>query len=249
MIFKNRPRGQGVRSIHLCFMDLVLPQRAIEPGAGMQLIGRYSSPFVRRVAVTLAHFDMAYDHHSVMPFGAGRVEAARFNPIARVPVLRLSDGEVLCDSAAILDHLDEVVGPERALVPPAGTARRRVLALLAIALGSNDKIVAALYERHFRPREIWHRPWIEACEGQVRDGFLWLEEQFAGPWFTGGSMTQADLTTAVFWSFGMAKRPGIFAKLNCPKLHALSETLEATPAFKATQPEAEMLSNQLGGSI
>ncbi len=60
---------------------------------------------------------------------------------------------------------------------------------------------------------------------------------FTGPWFTGGSMPQADLTTAVFWSFGMAKRPGLFAKLNCPKLHALSERLETTPPFKATQPK------------
>ncbi len=212
----------------------------------MRLIGRYSSPFVRRVAVTLRHYDMAYDHLSVMPFGAGKADVTRFNPIGRVPVLLLDDGEELCDSAAILDHLDETVGPERALVPSHGKARRRVLALLAIALGSNEKLVTALYERHFRPREIWHQPWIEACEGQVRDGYLWLEEQFTGPWFTGGSMTQADLTAAVFWSFGMAKRPGIFAKLNCPKLRALSEKLEATPAFQAAQPETEILSNQLG---
>ncbi|NQV60980.1 MAG: glutathione S-transferase family protein [Alphaproteobacteria bacterium] len=212
----------------------------------MRLIGRYSSPFVRRVAVTLAHYDMAYEHISVMPFGATKVDVTRFNPIARVPILLLDDGEGLYDSAAILDHLDEAAGPERALVPGHGKARRRVLALLAIALGSNEKLVTALYERHFRPREIWHQPWIEACEGQVRDGYLWLEEQFTGPWFTGGEMTQADLTTAVFWSFGMAKRPGIFAKINCPKLRALSERLEATPVFQATQPEAEMLSNQLG---
>ncbi|MDA1100876.1 MAG: glutathione S-transferase family protein [Proteobacteria bacterium] len=211
----------------------------------MRLVGRYSSPFVRRVAVTLRHYDMAYDHLSVMPFGAGKADVARFNPIARVPVLQLDDGEMLCDSTAILDHLDEAAGPERALVPSYGKARRQVLALLAIALGSNEKLVAALYERHFRPREIWHQPWIEACEGQVRDGYLWLEAHFTGPWFTGGSITQADLTTAVFWSFGMAKRPGLFAKLDCPNLRALGERLEVTPAFKATQPEAEMLSSQL----
>ena len=212
----------------------------------MQLIGRYSSPFVRRVAVTMQHYGMAYEHHSVMPFGAGRGQVARLNPIARVPVLRLDDGEMLVDSAAILDHLDEVAGPEHALVPANGKARRRVLALLAIALGSNEKLATALYERHFRPKELWHQPWIEACEGQVRDGYLWLEEQFTGPWFTGQAMSQADLTVAVFWSFGMAKRPGIFAKLACPKLRVLSERLEATPAFKAAPPETEMLSNQLG---
>ncbi len=212
----------------------------------MRLIGRYASPYVRRVAVTLQHYQMPYEHFSVMPFGADRAEVARHNPIARVPVLQLGNGEMLCDSAAILDHLDQEAGPERALVPASGKARRRVLALLAIALGSNEKLVTALYERHFRPKELWHQPWIEACEDQVRGGYLWLDEQFEGPWFTGAGMTQADLTVGVFWSFGMAKRPGIFAKLACPNVRALAEKLEATAAFKAAAVESEKLSSRLG---
>ncbi|MDE0943123.1 MAG: glutathione S-transferase family protein [Alphaproteobacteria bacterium] len=216
----------------------------------MKLIGRYSSPFVRRVAVTLQHYKMAYEHQSVMPFGDGRADVGRLNPIARVPILQLDandvQGEMLFDSAAILDHLDEAAGPDRALVPRSGKSRRDVLARLAIALGSNEKLVTALYERHFRPKEIWYQPWIDACEQQVRDGYLWLEDQFIGPWFMGETMTQADLTTAVFWTFGMTKRPGIFAKLNCPKLRALGERLEATPAFQAVPLETEMLSSQLG---
>jgi len=33
------------------------------------------------------------------------------NPVGRVPALMLEDGEVLIDSAAILDYLDEIVWP------------------------------------------------------------------------------------------------------------------------------------------
>ena len=50
----------------------------------------------------------------------------RVNPLARVPVLELDGGERLIDSTAILDHLDECVGPERALTPASGPARRAV---------------------------------------------------------------------------------------------------------------------------
>ncbi len=57
------------------------------------------------------------------------------------------------------------------LTPATGPARRRVLTLLAVAHGANEKLVAGLYERHFRPREAWHRPWLDACDKQVRDGF------------------------------------------------------------------------------
>jgi glutathione S-transferase len=133
------------------------------------LYGRYASPFVRRVAVTLRLYGIEYQHTPLMPFGPDKVELARFNPIGRVPALRLDDGEMLIDSAAILDYLDGLAGPDRSLTPASGPARRRVLALLAVALGANEKLVAALYERHFRPREAWHQPWLAACDKQVRD--------------------------------------------------------------------------------
>ena len=212
---------------------------------GLVLYGRYASPFVRRVAVTLRLYGTDYRHVPLMPFGADKAELAKFNPIARVPALQLDDGEMLIDSAAILDHLDSLVGSERRLTPPSGPARRRVLTLTAVALGANEKLVAGLYERHFRPREAWHAPWLAACDKQVRDGFVWLDGAFAGPWFTGPAMTQADVTVAVFWLFGRARRPNFFARLGCNRLDELAERLQTTPAFQTTMPEPEALTDQL----
>jgi glutathione S-transferase len=209
------------------------------------LYGRYASPFVRRVAVTLRLYNIEYQHVPLMPFGPDKAELARFNPIARVPALRLSDGEMLIDSAAILDYLDSLAGPDRSLTPVAGPARRRVLRLLAVALGANEKLVAALYERHFRPREAWHAPWLKACDKQVRDGFIWLNGAYTGPWFTGAEMTQADVTVVVFWLFGRARRPRFFAGLGCERLNDLAERLQATSAFQTTAPEPETLTDRL----
>ena len=209
------------------------------------LYGRHASPFVRRVAVTLRLYGIDYLHVPLMPFGPDKTALAAFNPVARVPALQLADGEMLIDSAVILDHLDDVAGG-RSLTPAAGAARRRVLTLLAVALGANEKLVAGLYERHFRPREMWHKPWLDACDRQVRDGFQWLDAQFGGPWFAGAAMTQADVTVAVFWLFGRAKRPRFFAGLGCTKLETLAERLQDTPEFRATMPEPETLASGLG---
>ncbi len=214
----------------------------------MRLYGRYASPFVRRVAVTLHLYDLPYEHSALMPFGADKTALAKVNPIARVPALEIGGGEVLVDSAAILDHLDELAGPARALTPSTGPDRRRVLTLLAVALGANEKLVAGLYERHFRPREAWHGPWLAACDKQVRDGFAWLDAEFAGPWFTGDGMTQADVSVAVFWLFGRAKRPTFFAGLGCRRLEALADRLQETPAFAATAPEPEKLTSTLSAA-
>jgi glutathione S-transferase len=230
-------------------IEIVMPEddAAAMPAAPPDpvLYGRYASPFVRRVAVTLRLYGIGYRHVPLMPFGPDKAELAQFNPIARVPALQLADGEMLIDSAVILDHLDQMAGPKRSLTPAAGAARRRVLTLLAVALGANEKLVAGLYERHFRPREAWHAPWLTACDKQVRDGFGWLDAEYAGPWFTGAEMTQADITVAVFWLFARVKRPRFFSSLGCTRLETLADRLQGTTEFQATLPEPETLANDL----
>lgn len=215
----------------------------------MRLIGRYASPFVRRVAVTMQLYGMPYEHESVIPFGDTKASLEAVNPITRVPTLVLDDGEALVDSAAILDYLDELAGPERALIPPSGGERRKVMRLLAVALGTMDKVVAVNYERRFRPKEIWHRPWLDQCDKQVIDGYRWLDNAFEGEWLTGGRMTQADITLAVFWGFGRDTRPNFMDRLGCNRIEAMAARLEETAPFQATQREAEPLpSTALAGT-
>lgn len=202
----------------------------------MRLYGRYNSPYVRRVAVTMQLYGIAYEHESLLPFGTAKAELAKLNPITRVPVLALADGECLVDSTAIIDHLDEIAGPDAALTPPGGKARRQVLSLLGIELGIMEKLVSVLYERQFRPKEKWHRPWIDACEVQIRDGFEWLNGEIGTDWLVGDRMTQADVSLAVFWDFATRLRPNFFADFECSDIDTLVEKLRQTPAFQRTEP-------------
>src|SRR3546814_6962420 len=118
----------------------------------MLLVGQYDSPFVRRVGVSLRVLGFDYEHDRRSVFGD--FDSMReTNPLGRIPSLMLEDGTVLIDSAAILDWLDETVGPERALIPRAGAERRRALRLIALATGAVDKAGAAAYERIIRPAQ------------------------------------------------------------------------------------------------
>ena len=124
----------------------------------MVLVGQYDSPFVRRVAVSLRLLGFEYAHDTRSVFGD--FDAMRqVNPLGRIPSLVLDDGEVLIDSAAILDWLDQSVGPARALVPPAGPERGRALRLIALATGAIDKVGAAAYERLLRPAALRWPEW------------------------------------------------------------------------------------------
>ena len=101
----------------------------------MILVGQFDSPFVRRVAVTLNHYHMPYTRNPISVFrDVGEMQ--KINPLVRVPSLILETGEVLIDSSAIIDHLDEMAGPARALTPAHGPERRKVMQAIVLALGA-----------------------------------------------------------------------------------------------------------------
>src|SRR5260221_11615035 len=103
----------------------------------MILVGQYDSPFVRRVAVSLRVLGFAYEHDTRSVFGDFD-SMRRTNPVGRIPSLVLDDGEVLIDSGAILDWLDEAVAPRSALLPPHGPERRPAFQLMALAARALD---------------------------------------------------------------------------------------------------------------
>jgi len=92
----------------------------------MILIGPNRSPYTRRVAITLNIYGMAYEQRPLSGFD-DRAAVRASNPLGRIPALVLDSGETLVDSVAIIDHLDEIYGRERALTPAAGADRRAVL--------------------------------------------------------------------------------------------------------------------------
>ena len=204
----------------------------------MILVGRYLSPFVRRVATTMYLYDLPFEHRPFAVVGDDREKIRDLNPVVRVPALILDDGETLVDSAAILDYLDEQVGPERALTPAFGAERRRVLKLMAVAVGAVEKATLVAYEKRYRPEEKWHPPWVEMISEQSRSGFQWLDGQAGSPWLAGSQLTQADLTTASAYEFMRIATPELFATLECPKLEALSQELGTLEAFRETAPPA-----------
>lgn len=140
----------------------------------MILVGRYLSPFVRRTAITLELYGLPFEQRALSTM-ADMEQIKQLNPVGRVPVLILDDGSSLVDSATIIDYLDELAGPARALTPPSGPARRLVQGRVAVALGTMEKAVAYSYETKRRPAERQHQPWVDNLTSQVAGGLAALE--------------------------------------------------------------------------
>ena len=200
------------------------------------LIGHYDSPFVRRVGISLHILGIPFERQLLSVF-SNADELRAYNPVGRVPALVLEDGEVLVDSAAILDHLDEVAGPGQALMPPKGKSRRDALQRIALATGISDKAVAIVYERRNHGDAV-DAGWIARCRGQQDAALAALEDRFAADPPGSAGLMQPEITVATALGYLRLRLPlrEALPPGRYPALQALSGRAEAHPAFQACLP-------------
>ena len=204
----------------------------------MQLIGMLDSPYVRRVAISLQLLGLPFEHRSVSVF-RGFDEFSRINPVVKAPTLVCDDGGALMDSTLILEYAEALAEP-RSLMPAALAERQRTLQLVGLALAACEKSVQIVYERHLRPAEKQHAPWVARVQGQMAAAFAALEAELARRPLacTSATIDQAGVSVAVAWFFVRAMLPELVSAAQHPALQALSEQAEPLPAF-ANAPHGE----------
>ncbi len=201
----------------------------------MILIGVNRSPYTRRVAITLQHYGMPYETRDLTGF-ANWEEVKVSNPLGRIPALILDDGEALLDSAAIVDHLDEVYGRERALMPASGADRRAVQRLASLMMGACDKGLHAAYERNHHPPEKVHLPWINECTMRMKNALKAVDAMAAPDQFLLlGRLTPADVTAFIAERLARVGL-GVDTEAEMPRLRAMTKRLAELPAFAKTEP-------------
>jgi glutathione S-transferase len=151
----------------------------------MQLIYAAASPFARKVRVLAAETGLLERIElidtAVLPTTLNeRVNAC--NPLGKIPVLLLDNGEALYDSRVICEYLDTLHGGARLL--PQDAARWPVLRLVALADGLMDAALLARYEKAVRQPEQQSQAWLDGQLGKVQRALAELErqtEQLRGP--------------------------------------------------------------------
>jgi glutathione S-transferase len=199
----------------------------------------FDSPFVRRVAVSMNLLGMTFEHRN-WSVGKDFELIRQFNPLGRVPTLVQPDGEVLIESSAILDFLDERAGPERALLPSSGKSRRQALHIVAVALGAAEKGVTQVYETVFRPPEKRYRPWLERCHTQIHAALAELDrlcQSSTGEWLIDNRLSQADITVTCAYTFLVDALAIGRTGTGYPGLAAIAERCEAMPEFHSVRAE------------
>lgn len=198
----------------------------------MILIGMFDSPYTRRVAISATLLGIPFEHRN-WSVGSDFDRIRAYNPLGRVPVLVLDDGQALIESSIIVDYLDQLAGPEHALLPAGGPTRLQTQTILAIATGAVDKGIHVVIERVFRPVDKHHAAWTDRCRAQVAGACTELERVCASradrEWLVADAITQADITLACFLTYLREAMPLDLAAY--PALEQRVQHYESRPAF------------------
>jgi maleylpyruvate isomerase len=164
----------------------------------VKLYSYFRSSAAYRVRIALNLKGMPYDMvpiHLTKDGGHQRKpEFVAVNPQMRVPALALDSGDVLTQSLAIIEYLDEIQR-EPPLLPAGALARAKVRAIaqaVACDIHPLNNLIALQYLKntlkHAQPEiDAWYHHW-------VIEGFKAIETMISpGPYACGAHVTLADL--------------------------------------------------------
>jgi maleylpyruvate isomerase len=205
----------------------------------MKLYTFFRSSAAYRVRIALNLKGLPYDTVSVhLTKDGGHQHAPEFravNPQMRVPALALSSGEVLTQSLAIVEYLDEAY-PEPPLLPADALERAKVRAVAqAIACDIhplNNTSPLRYLKRHLKHEQpeidAWYHHWVtvgfEAIEAMIKPA----------PYACGAHVTLADICLVP--QVANARRLNVTLD-KFPKIVAVDAACQKLPPFEKARPE------------
>ena len=198
---------------------------------------RSSAAYRLRIALNLKGlpYEMVAIHLTKDGGHQHRADYHAVNPQERVPSLQLSSGEVLIQSLAIIEYIDEIE-PEPPLLPPDALDRakaRAIAQIVACDIHPLNNLVSLQYLKRTLKHEqadidAWYHHW-------VLEGFAAIEALIEpGPYACGAHVTLADLCL-VPQVFNARRLKVPLDKF--PKIVAVDAACLKLPAFDKARPE------------
>lgn len=203
----------------------------------MKLIGSSSSPYVRKVRITMAEKKLDYQYVTDNVWSADS-RIGDSNPLGKVPCLVMEGAEALFDSRVIVEYLD-TLSPVGKLIPPNGRERAEVKTWEALADGVLDAAVLARLEATWDGRSKAQRSqeWIDRQLGKVHASVKAMSRGLADkPFCAGIHLSLADIAVGCALGYLDFRFPEIAWRSEHPNLAKLQDKLMLRASFADTVP-------------
>lgn len=201
----------------------------------MKLLYTVNSPYARKVRIVAAEKHIEMEQELVVLTDPA-CPVKQFNPLGKVPVLILDDGDSLYDSRVIVEYLDHRT-PLAHLLPQDHIAKIRVRRWEALADGVCDAAVAIMMEQR---KESPNPELINKQMGKVLSGLQTLNDDLGdNKWCVSNAFSLADIAVGCTLGYMYLRFPDQFDFANAyPNLHRLQRELLKRDSFKNSLPVA-----------
>ena len=204
----------------------------------MKLLGSQGSPFVRKARIFALEKGIDVEFVLDRPLEPGS-KIPGLNPLGKMPVLVLDDGEGVYDSVVIVECL-EGLKREPQLIPSYFRGRIAVRCWEALGDGIAEAVVNLSHEYGPMNDAQKRSAWTPRQEAKVASGLAHIERSIAGrEWLHGDAFTLADIAAGNAIAYVDSRLPGFDRKKRFPGLAAYAEKLMVRASFRKTDPNAK----------
>ncbi len=211
----------------------------------MKLLYTINSPYARKVRIVAAekHIEIVLEE---VVLAAPDCPVKQYNPLGKVPVLILGDGDSLYDSRVIVEYLDNRT-PLAHLIPLDTSLKIKVRRWEALADGVCDAAVAVILEQR-KSAQVQDAAFIERHMDKVTRGLQTLNDDLGenlgenkdlgkSQWCVNGTFSLADIAVGCMLGY-VNLRFGSVVNLatEYPNLERLHAALLKRPSFQDSLP-------------
>lgn len=208
----------------------------------MKLLYTLNSPYARKVRIVAIEKHVEITLEEVV-LAAPDCPVKQYNPLGKVPVLVLADGDSLYDSRVIVEYLDNRT-PVAHLLPPDHGARIKVRRWEALADGVCDVAVAVMLEQR-KAAPAQDAAFIEKQMAKVKAGLQVLNDGLAkngdvrkSSWCVNGTFSLADIAVGCMLGYVNLRFSEVIHLVQYPHLAQLQNALLQRESFKVSLPVA-----------
>ena len=200
----------------------------------MKLLYSLTSPYARKVRIVAAEKRIAVDLVEVV-LADPDCPVQQYNPLGKIPVLVLDDGDSLYDSSVIVDYLDQRT-PISHLIPQETKPKFQVKRWESLSDGVCDAAVAVMLENR-RPENFRDPAWIAKQMTKVGRGLQLLNDDLGDSEFcVADRFSLADIALGCLLGYLNLRFSDLDIAKNYPNLNRHYHVMMARVSFQETAP-------------